>query len=297
MKATYAVLAAVVLLLGGCASYDSGYRDGAYYRPSDSGDGDYYYGRPQRQRDYNTPFYSPYYYGPYGYPYYAPYRYPYYGPYRGYRSGYGLQYNFGGYGGYGGYGYGYPTFGLSYTHISRGDRHHDRDRDRDRHHGRDADHLRNDRRDDDHRRDSQYGAWRLEGDRNTARPWRPAGDANRVLPQYRQGDRYSQAASRERVRIGDARRERNIESAPQRTEFRRDRDRAQAQRTPRGGNPMADLRRAEPRSGNRQDRVAMPQSASEGRQQARPEARSPGRYEAHESRYESQKRKFPLEKE
>lgn len=83
------VLAALALLLAGCATYDGGYyrerhvyRDGSYYERYDDGYGDYYYGRP----DYGPRtsiwlgYGDPYWFGGYSY-WYGPgwgyYRYPY----------------------------------------------------------------------------------------------------------------------------------------------------------------------------------------------------------------------------
>lgn len=143
--------AALIALLSGCASYDNGYRDGAYYHPARGDEGDYYYGRPVPQhRGYYSPYYGPYgapfYYSPY--PYYRPYRYrPYYGPYRSsyYGSGFGASYAYGGFSGYRDYGHSY--FGLGFVYRDR-DRDHDRGRDDRRgRNDRDRDERRNDRAD------------------------------------------------------------------------------------------------------------------------------------------------------
>lgn len=149
MFARIIVSVALVLLFAGCASYDSGYRDGAYYRPAHGSEGDYYYGRPvPQQRGYYSPYYGPYgtpfYYSPY--PYYQPHRYrPYYGPYRSsyYRSGFGASYAYGGFAGY--RDYGYSGFGLGLVYSER-----DRYRDRGRHDGRDR--YGHDERGDEHHR-------------------------------------------------------------------------------------------------------------------------------------------------
>lgn len=140
---------ALIALFSGCASYDNGYRDGAYYHPARGDEGDYYYGRPVPQhRGYYSPYYGPYgapfYYSPY--PYYRPYRYrPYYGPYRSsyYGSGFGASYAYGGFSGYRDYGHSY--FGLGFVYSDR-DRDHDRGRhDRRGRNDRDRDERRNDR--------------------------------------------------------------------------------------------------------------------------------------------------------
>jgi hypothetical protein len=150
------VSVALIVLFAGCASYGSGYRDGAYYRPSRGDEGDYYYGRPPVNRGYYRPYYGPYgtpfYYSPY--PYYQPYRYrPYYGPYRSsyYGSGFGASYAYGGFAGY--RDYGYSGFGLGFVYSDR-DRSHGRGRhDRRGRNDRDA----HNRSDHDERRDGQMG--------------------------------------------------------------------------------------------------------------------------------------------
>jgi len=122
---------ALIALFAGCASYDNGYRDGAYYRPARGDEGDYYYGRPVPQhRGYYNPYYGPYgapfYYSPY--PYYRPYRYrPYYGPYRSsyYGSGFGASYAYGGFSGYRDFGHSYLGLGFVYSDRDHG---HDRGR-------------------------------------------------------------------------------------------------------------------------------------------------------------------------
>jgi hypothetical protein len=229
MSVRIALFGALVLLLSGCASYDDGYRDGAYYRTNDGGEGDYYYGRPQqRSRGYYDPSYDPFYgpyYGPYRSPLYYPYRYyPHYGPYRPYRSGFGFEYNYG-YGGYGGYGY--PIFGFGYSHSSGGDRHHDRDhRDRDDHF-RDRDRDRSADRDADRERDRGRDQYRRP-DPGSARPW-PQREYQRIEPNDRGWAR-------------DGRRERG--PSPGQADFQR--NRAPALRMPTGGAPVVQMRRAEP---------------------------------------------------
>jgi len=128
MLARIATMIALGALFTGCASYDNGYRDGAYYHPSRGSEGDYYYGRPPVNRGYYNPYYGPYgapfYYSPY--PYYRPYRYrPYYGPFRSsyYRSGFGAAYTYGGFSGY--RDPGHSSFGFAFAYA---------DHDRDRHH-------------------------------------------------------------------------------------------------------------------------------------------------------------------
>lgn len=229
MSARIVLIGAIILLLAGCATYDNGYRDGAYYRPNHSGDGDYYYGRPQqRERGYYDPFYSPF-YGPYYGPYSPSHYYPYYGPYRPYRSGFGFEYNYGngGYGGYGPYGgYGYPMFGLGYTYFG-GDRHrrdddHGRDRDRDRDWSQDRD------RDRDHRAD--HGDNRPRPYVSASAPW------NRSS--YRMG------SPGERVRTQAERRDiierQNASGAAHDS-------RAQALRLPSDRSAVVDMRRVEQR--------------------------------------------------
>lgn len=132
MLARIVTMIALGALFTGCASYDNGYRDGAYYHPARGSEGDYYYGRPvPANRGYYNPYYGPYgapfYYSPY--PYYRPYRYrPYYGPYRSsyYRSGFGASYAYGGFSGYRDDGYANFATGFGYTHPDHG--RHDRDR-------------------------------------------------------------------------------------------------------------------------------------------------------------------------
>lgn len=275
MSVRIALFGALVLLLSGCASYDNGYRDGAYYRSSHGDEGDYYYGRPQqRSRGYYDPFYDPFYgpyYGPYRSPLYYPYRYyPYYGPYRPYRSGFGFEYNYG-YGGYGGYGY--PSFGFGYSHSSGGDRRHDRDhRDRDDHF-RDRD--RNADRDADRERDRGRDQYRRP-DPGSARPW-PQREYQRIEPNDRGWAR-------------DGRRERVGGSMPGQADFQR--NRAPALRMPSGGAPVVQMRRAEPAPDYGKHRGgrggAMPTVRSQ------PQTALPGN---EKSRNESQKHTSALEKE
>jgi hypothetical protein len=260
MSVRIALFGALVLLLSGCASYDNGYRDGAYYRSSDGGEGDYYYGRPQqRSRGYYDPIYDPFYgpyYGPYRSPLYYPYRYyPHYGPYRPYRSGFGFEYNYG----YGGYGY--PIFGFGYSHSSGGDRHHDRDhRDRDDH-VRDRDRDRNADRDADRERDRGRDQYRRPGS-GSAQPWRQV-----VAPTPGQADFQRNRAPALRMPAGGAPvvQMRRAEPAPDYGKYRGarggatpvvgsqrqpqadfQRDRAPALRMPAGGAPVVQMRRAEP---------------------------------------------------
>jgi hypothetical protein len=107
-------LALVVLTaatLGGCVT-DYGYRDGA-------GAGDYYYGRPSVQYDYDDGGYGGAGYGaPYGSIGY------------GYAGGIGIGYGYGGYGfGDYGYGYGYPGYygGFGYSYYPHYWRHRGHD--------------------------------------------------------------------------------------------------------------------------------------------------------------------------
>jgi len=309
MSARIALLGVLVLLLSGCASYDNGYRDGAYYRSNRGGEGDYYYGRPQqRHRDYYDPFYGPSFYGPYGSPFYSPYGYPYYGPYRPYRSGYGFEYNYGGYGGYSGYsgysgygGYGYPIFGLGYTHIGGGHRQRDHDRNDDRNGHRERD--RNDHRD-------RYGGRRDDGDPDRTggrgdagvepvRAGRPGIGSNRVWPErqfreadpYRQSDRYRQAEPSERVGVRDDRRDDPRRVNPGQADFQR--GRTAAMRLPSSGSPVVDMRRVAPPPSTRRYGGESRGPAPVVRSQPQPAFRE----ESEESRDESQNRTSALEKE
>ena len=112
-----AIPAAFALMLGACASYDSGYNRGyssgtGYYVPGNEGYGDYYYDNPQVIVDDR---YRPYWDGYGGY---SPY------------NGFGFQFGFGP-GWYGGYPYGYsePWYGYRHHHHHRRD--HDGDNDGD----------------------------------------------------------------------------------------------------------------------------------------------------------------------
>jgi hypothetical protein len=167
------VSVALIVLFAGCASYGSGYRDGAYYRPSRGDEGDYYYGRPPVNRGYYNPYYGPYgapfYYSPY--PYYRPYRYrPYYGPFRSsyYGSGFGASYAYGGFSGYRDAGHSYFGMGFAYQDHDRHDRHVRYERDERNRFG----HDRSDRR--DQRSNRFEGAPISDGRyRRDAQPGRP----------------------------------------------------------------------------------------------------------------------------
>lgn len=190
MFARIATVIALSALFTGCASYDNGYRDGAYYHRARGSEGDYYYGRPvPANRGYYNPYYGPYgaplYYSPY--PYYRPYRYrPYYGPYRSsyYRSGFGASYAYGGFSGYRDYGHPYFSAGFAYTNPD----HARHDRDRSERHGRrdrdDHDQSGHDRHDPRNGRSDRFaGAPIIEGaDRRDGRWGRPGyGDGRRAF--------------------------------------------------------------------------------------------------------------------
>ena len=136
-----AILAALALMLGACATYNSGYaerggRDGyynsdayssgdGYYAAGHDGYGDYYYDNPQVVIDEHYGSYgggySDYGYSPFGFGY--GWGYPY--------NGFGLQFGFGP-GWYGGYPYGYyaPWYGWGdYRHHHRRDNDGDNDAD------------------------------------------------------------------------------------------------------------------------------------------------------------------------
>lgn len=239
MFARIIVSVALALLFAGCASYDNGYRDGAYYRPAHGSEGDYYYGRPVPQnRGYYSPNYGPYgapfYYSPY--PYYRPYRYrPYYGPYHSsyYRSGFGASYAYGGFSGY--RDYGHTGFGLGFVYSD-----HDRNHDRGRHDR----HDRDDR--DDHDRSDRY-----RGGRRSDR-----------------SDRFGVAPISEGNYRSDARQRRPI-YADERREFERPGTRpaprprvtpqpAASVRLPPGGSRVVQMRRVDTDQANGKNRFKQP---------------------------------------